>query len=397
MADRDVDILLVGGGIASATAAATLRDEGFEGTVLLVSRELDQPYHRPPVSKGYLQGLESRSDALVHPEGWWERSSVELATRTSVLGLDPAARTATLSTRTEVGFGQALVATGATVRRLAVDGASWRASTTCARSGRPTRCAPTSRRSTRRLRRRLVHRLGGRGVADRARQARHGRSCRRRTRSSAASAGSPGSGSAELLEEHGIAVVGRDGSRASRATGSASRAWSPPAGGRCRRTPSYAGSARCPTSCSRARPASSSARSAGSAATRACARAPRRLCRGRPLRVRQRPARAAVRIEHEDVAARQGADRGAQPPRCGRSARGRALLLLRPRRLGRARVRRAGARLGRGARPRLARGRALRGLVPARGPRRRVLSVNGGGDLDHARDLVRSGAPLEER
>jgi len=67
MADRAVDILLIGGGIAGATAAATLRAEGFEGSVLLVGRELDEPYHRPPVSKGYLQGAESRADALVRP------------------------------------------------------------------------------------------------------------------------------------------------------------------------------------------------------------------------------------------------------------------------------------------------------------------------------------------
>ena len=58
MPDRGVDILLIGGGIASATAAATLRDEGFEGSVLVVGRELDAPYHRPPATKGYLRGEE---------------------------------------------------------------------------------------------------------------------------------------------------------------------------------------------------------------------------------------------------------------------------------------------------------------------------------------------------
>jgi 3-phenylpropionate/trans-cinnamate dioxygenase ferredoxin reductase component len=123
MAERAVDILLIGGGIASATAAATLRDEGFEGSVLLVSREPDPPYHRPPVSKGYLQGVETRAEALVHPKAWYADRGVELASRTSVLSLDPAARTAGLSTREEVRFGQALLATGAMVRRLPVDGA----------------------------------------------------------------------------------------------------------------------------------------------------------------------------------------------------------------------------------------------------------------------------------
>jgi 3-phenylpropionate/trans-cinnamate dioxygenase ferredoxin reductase subunit len=123
MADREVDILLVGGGVAAASAAATLREQGFEGSVLLVGRELDPPYHRPPVSKEYLRGAQAREDALVCPPGWWEEHDVELLTRTSAMALDPGAGTVALSTRQEVAFGQALVATGAMVRRLAVEGA----------------------------------------------------------------------------------------------------------------------------------------------------------------------------------------------------------------------------------------------------------------------------------
>ena len=121
MADHDTDILLIGGGIASATAAATLRDQGFDGSILLAARELDPPYHRPPASKGYLQGRESKEDALVHPAGWWEEHGVDLRTRTSVMALDPGARTAKLG-KEEVAYGQALVATGAMVRRLSVEG-----------------------------------------------------------------------------------------------------------------------------------------------------------------------------------------------------------------------------------------------------------------------------------
>ena len=113
-----VDILLIGGGIASATAAATLRDEGFDGSVLVVGRELDAPYHRPPATKGYLRGEDERAAVLVHPEGWWAEHDVELLTRTSVLALDAAAHTAKLSTKQEVAFDRALLATGAMVRRL---------------------------------------------------------------------------------------------------------------------------------------------------------------------------------------------------------------------------------------------------------------------------------------
>ena len=122
MADRHVDHLLIGGGIASATAAATLRAEGATGSVLLVGRELDAPYHRPPATKDYLRGASAKADALVHPEGWWAEHDVELATRTSVTALDPEARTAMLSTKETVSYDSALLATGAMVRRLSLPG-----------------------------------------------------------------------------------------------------------------------------------------------------------------------------------------------------------------------------------------------------------------------------------
>ena len=122
-APRQVDHLLVGGGIASVTAAQTLREAGADGSVMIVSRELDLPYHRPPCSKGYLQGTESREGTWLRPAGWFAEHDVELLTRTSVLSLDLAARTAKLSTKEEIAFGSLLVATGAMVRRLTVEGA----------------------------------------------------------------------------------------------------------------------------------------------------------------------------------------------------------------------------------------------------------------------------------
>jgi 3-phenylpropionate/trans-cinnamate dioxygenase ferredoxin reductase component len=122
MARRRVDHLLVGGGLAAANCARWLREEGSDGSVLLVGREPDPPYNRPPLSKGYLQGHESREDALFRPDEWWREQDVELMTRTSVMMLDPAERVATLSTKDEIEFGNALIATGANVRRLRVDG-----------------------------------------------------------------------------------------------------------------------------------------------------------------------------------------------------------------------------------------------------------------------------------
>ncbi|HEX6458853.1 MAG TPA: FAD-dependent oxidoreductase [Thermoleophilaceae bacterium] len=122
MADRTVDYLLIGGGLAAGNCAQVLRDGGADGSILLVGREPDLPYHRPPLSKGFLQGKESREDTLVNPADWWQENNVEVLTRTSVLKLDPGERMAQLSTREEVSFDKALIATGANVKRLSVDG-----------------------------------------------------------------------------------------------------------------------------------------------------------------------------------------------------------------------------------------------------------------------------------
>jgi 3-phenylpropionate/trans-cinnamate dioxygenase ferredoxin reductase subunit len=119
--DDSTDILLIGGGIASANAAAELREQGFDGSIVLVTREMDAPYHRPPLTKGYLQGREDRPSTLVHPEAWYAEHDVDLRTRTPVMDLDTAARTAKLG-RVQLGFGQALVATGAGIRRLQAEG-----------------------------------------------------------------------------------------------------------------------------------------------------------------------------------------------------------------------------------------------------------------------------------
>lgn len=123
MARREVDFLLIGGGMASAHCAAELRRRGAEGSILLAGREPEPPYERPPLSKEYLRGEASREDAHVNPASWYEENGVELLTGTSVTALDPGARTATLQGGEEVGFGQALLATGAMVNILHVEGA----------------------------------------------------------------------------------------------------------------------------------------------------------------------------------------------------------------------------------------------------------------------------------
>jgi 3-phenylpropionate/trans-cinnamate dioxygenase ferredoxin reductase subunit len=122
MPDRKVDYLLIGGGLASANCARWLREEGADGEIVLVGREPDPPYNRPDCSKWYLRGEEERDKAFFRPDEWWDEQRVELLKRTSVTALDVQARTAKLSNKQEIEFSKALIATGANVRRLNVDG-----------------------------------------------------------------------------------------------------------------------------------------------------------------------------------------------------------------------------------------------------------------------------------
>jgi 3-phenylpropionate/trans-cinnamate dioxygenase ferredoxin reductase subunit len=123
VAARQVEYLLVGGGLACGNCARWLRESGADGSIMLIGRELDLPYNRPPLSKGYLQGKESRDDALFRTADWYEAQQIEALTRTSAMKLDLAARTVKLSNQEEVGFGKLLLATGANVRRLQAPGA----------------------------------------------------------------------------------------------------------------------------------------------------------------------------------------------------------------------------------------------------------------------------------
>lgn len=120
------DVLLIGGGVAAASAARTLRESHYDGTITLITRELDAPYHRPPGSKELLRGEQSPDDARVLPVEWYAEHGVDLRTRTSVVSLDPAVRTVKLQSKDELAYDRALLATGAMVRRLNVDGSGLR-------------------------------------------------------------------------------------------------------------------------------------------------------------------------------------------------------------------------------------------------------------------------------
>jgi 3-phenylpropionate/trans-cinnamate dioxygenase ferredoxin reductase component len=116
-------IVIIGGGLAGGNAAATLRDEGFPGPVVLISREPGVPFGRPPLSKTYLRSEENLDGWYVRPAGWYAGHDVELRGGAAVVAVDPAAHTVTLDSGEELGYQKVLIATGGRNRRLGVPGA----------------------------------------------------------------------------------------------------------------------------------------------------------------------------------------------------------------------------------------------------------------------------------
>jgi NADPH-dependent 2,4-dienoyl-CoA reductase/sulfur reductase-like enzyme len=114
--------VIVGGMLAGAKAAETLRAEGFDGDVVLLGDEHDLPYERPPLSKDYLLGKAQRDAAFVHPADWYEANNVDLRTGVTVTAIDPASHTVTFTGSTLL-YDKLLLATGAAPRRLDIPGA----------------------------------------------------------------------------------------------------------------------------------------------------------------------------------------------------------------------------------------------------------------------------------
>jgi len=119
---RTVDVLLVGGGVASVRCARTLRREGFAGTILVAGEEETPPYNRPPLSKELLRGDLPDDLVAAEPASWYARRSVELRTGTAVGAVDLERREATLADGATIRFERCLLATGASPHRLTIPG-----------------------------------------------------------------------------------------------------------------------------------------------------------------------------------------------------------------------------------------------------------------------------------
>ena len=114
--------VIVGASLAGAKAAQTLREEGFDGRVLLFGDEPERPYERPPLSKEFLRG-ETADKPYVHDEGFYADNAIELHTSSRVERVDPRARQVMLAAGGHVDYDRLLLTTGAEPRRLPVPGA----------------------------------------------------------------------------------------------------------------------------------------------------------------------------------------------------------------------------------------------------------------------------------
>jgi NADPH-dependent 2,4-dienoyl-CoA reductase/sulfur reductase-like enzyme len=115
--------VIVGASLAGAKAAETLREERFDGNIVLLGEEHERPYERPPLSKGYLLGKEDKSSVYVHEEPWYAENGVDLRLGVRATALDLGARQVSLGDGETVGYDRLLLTTGASPRRLSIPGA----------------------------------------------------------------------------------------------------------------------------------------------------------------------------------------------------------------------------------------------------------------------------------
>jgi 3-phenylpropionate/trans-cinnamate dioxygenase ferredoxin reductase component len=114
-------MVIIGGGQAAGQAIASLRQEGFEGKILMIGEEPVLPYGRPPLSKQYLAGTIPPEKLSVRPEKFYQDRNVELRLDETVTGIDPTQQTVSIQNET-IGYDKLLIATGSTPRRLNIEG-----------------------------------------------------------------------------------------------------------------------------------------------------------------------------------------------------------------------------------------------------------------------------------
>ncbi len=119
----DQSYVIVGASLAGAKAAETLRQEGFDGRVVLIGAERERPYERPPLSKDYLRGEVGREKVYVHDEGFYAEHEIELRLGRTATALDTSRGELTLDDGERLRYDRLLLATGAEPRPLTIPGA----------------------------------------------------------------------------------------------------------------------------------------------------------------------------------------------------------------------------------------------------------------------------------
>jgi len=115
-------MVIIGGGLAAGTAAETLRTEGYDGEITVITDEAHTPYQRPPLSKGFLKGDEGLDAVILHPDDWYREQRIEVRTSTSATAVHPDAHTVDLSDGTQLTYDKLLLATGSSPRVLPIEG-----------------------------------------------------------------------------------------------------------------------------------------------------------------------------------------------------------------------------------------------------------------------------------
>src|SRR5579883_1237535 len=123
MSGSGAGVVIVGAGHAGGTAAALLRQYGYEGPVTLVGEEPIAPYQRPPLSKAWLKGEADADSLALRPESFYAEKNIALRLSTEAVSLDRAAKTVALTTGEAVPYETLIIATGARARRLDIPGA----------------------------------------------------------------------------------------------------------------------------------------------------------------------------------------------------------------------------------------------------------------------------------
>lgn len=114
--------VIVGAGLAGGSAASTLRQEGFDGRIVLIGAEDRPPYERPPLSKEFLRGEQSLEQGYLRPAEWYAENDIELRTGATASRIDPGAKVVELEDGERLAYDMALLATGSRNRRFPIPG-----------------------------------------------------------------------------------------------------------------------------------------------------------------------------------------------------------------------------------------------------------------------------------